>query len=448
MVLSEDKIFEFRQNIFRELRNELGHLKTCQTTLFLGAITASGVLLGLIGPLDEDAMASAITPYLLLVPLLILLPLWLIFYDKERTIARIVGFLRVQERLAIEDSTEGVIGWESAMQKYWKVRDGYDGRDYDAVFYCAKQRQLENQEYSKTRESIFNSTYWSTVYSIFFLFSLICLISSFGLMTRAWSDTIKILLGAFFFFTLLVCLAETRYRFIYRIVMTFFFNNDKIPYKPPHRKFYAIMKEMGALVFLPTSVLVLLIYISNIASNGIIPIIVLIFFASLFISIASVTFWMLTQLIKGYNGRYSYKSFQMRWEIALMKEAWVYSEYGVFEKSKILASGDNLRFLPLPWSKGRIYLYKFMPNAEAQPTPDFDIIPVPELYFAMILGLRGLGDGLVKQLKKPEAKKLYEKLQEKRIDAQQAFPIDRDVWGIVEKKEDVVSLTKTFHEPT
>jgi hypothetical protein len=108
---------EFCERELGALREELHGLKSCQVSFLTLAITATGVLLGLeAGSEAKQAMAY-------LVPLVILLPFWLIFFDKATTITRIVGYYRVIEKgMLHEDALKKLIGWENALAKYRCLR--------------------------------------------------------------------------------------------------------------------------------------------------------------------------------------------------------------------------------------------------------------------------------------------------------------------------------------
>jgi hypothetical protein len=406
MDLTPEQRFDFRQNLFHDLRNELGHLKTCQTTVFLIGITGSGIFLGLVGLKGFETYLSV----LLLMPLVILLPLWIIFYDKARTISRIVGFLRVQEILALENSEDGLKGWESSMSEYWKIRDQYDDHKYDRIFEAEiKSRRNENdqEENYKIREKLFNSTYWMTIYVLFFTFSMICLGMSFYSVEGL--DAQKRILLVWFFLTFILIFYEVATR---KILHTWF---KKVKHfdPPPHSKFYFILLDIFYLaficglitlflmtitniIFLYIGLIILILFVILYSFNKLVlnyepcerkegnlnlapckekeqctkkgrifnlepcvkkDILIIIFlfilgvsislffifytndflklgyeikytilyliFGSLFIGVSALVFWMLQNLIKGYRGRYSYSSFQLRWEITLRKEEFV-----------------------------------------------------------------------------------------------------------------------------
>jgi hypothetical protein len=420
MPLNSDQIFQFRQNLFRDLRNELGHLKTCQTALVVLGITGSGVFLGLISPTDE---LSNYIPFVLLIPLLILLPLWIIFFDKARTIARIVGFLRVQETLAKQNSETGLIGWESAMKKYWTVRDEYDELNYDDVFESAKESQKDNVKQNKIRESIINSTYWSTVYLLFFLFCIICLGMSFYLMNL--NGTIKLMLFFWFLFTLIITYIAVTWKTFHTTFnkMIYYFMNGTSDgeYVHHHRRFYTILLNVWTITIICDIIAIIAISLSHqismyhvtnfyniVFANSIITApfpndflytVIFLIFGSGFISISMIAFWMLSSLIKGYDGRYSYKSFQLRWEIALLEKRYVYSNY-VKKTSVKIARADNFG--------GDMHtdLYKTFRNT----------------YFVSHFTAWAADSETIESVEKNIAMELYDSMQEKLVKSETAFP--------------------------
>jgi len=99
------------------LRDELKHLKLCQLNYFTISVTTTGALLGL-----GSKIGSGETPALLyFAPLLIILPCWWIFFDKATTIARIVGYTTILDRILSYPPGEEryrYIGWEAALYYY------------------------------------------------------------------------------------------------------------------------------------------------------------------------------------------------------------------------------------------------------------------------------------------------------------------------------------------
>lgn len=90
------------------LRQELHNLKTCQVAFLTTAFTATGLILGLIPKLSDSGLSSMV----FLTPLVVILPAFCFFFDKARTITRIVGYYRVLERLL---NNEQFPGWENAL---------------------------------------------------------------------------------------------------------------------------------------------------------------------------------------------------------------------------------------------------------------------------------------------------------------------------------------------
>ncbi len=105
----------------KTLREELRGLKNCQVTFVTFAITSTGAVIGL------GARASDFPKLLVyLAPLLILLPTWLIFFDKATSINRIVGYIRVLETAFLSPQRlRKFIGWENALAEYRKEEANY-----------------------------------------------------------------------------------------------------------------------------------------------------------------------------------------------------------------------------------------------------------------------------------------------------------------------------------
>ncbi|HHJ19552.1 MAG TPA: hypothetical protein ENJ84_06950 [Gammaproteobacteria bacterium] len=95
------------------LRAELQHLKHCQLKYFSLSITVTGVIFG-VGAKLESSFDGAI----FLAPLLVVIPCWWIFFDKAKTISRIVGYYRVLEELVNGSECYKYIGWENSLEKF------------------------------------------------------------------------------------------------------------------------------------------------------------------------------------------------------------------------------------------------------------------------------------------------------------------------------------------
>ena len=301
-----DEIQQFRQGLFHDLRTELGHLKGCQTSLLIFSSAAAGLFLSLLR--DDTYLHPA---YLLLLPLIFLLPLWLIFYEKARSVARIVGFVRVQEALYECDSLSGHIGWESAMKKYWQRRKVWDDRKLDGEFALDKKR------------SATTSVYWFAVFITFFSFTSLCLI------------------GGLYFLPVQVAV---KYAIVLAFAITFFMSFDilylhKIG-KPKNQSKneaetavthpHTNMKEFGRralLVVLCFVIFIIIIFSLGVLVSAIVvpallmdcvlrsvPLFVYLGFLSAAIFSASMAAWMFLNLVKS---RYSYDLFEVRWQIIL-----------------------------------------------------------------------------------------------------------------------------------
>jgi hypothetical protein len=119
---------ELLQKEKETLRNELIKLKECQVYYFWSSVTATGVILGLGSKMGLEKKVILRVFNILnitfdanmvhfLAPVLIILPCWLIFFDKATTITRIVGFYRIIEYklLNIKDVRHEFIGWENSL---------------------------------------------------------------------------------------------------------------------------------------------------------------------------------------------------------------------------------------------------------------------------------------------------------------------------------------------
>jgi hypothetical protein len=98
------------------VRGEVRSLKQSQVLYFQISITATGVILGVGGSLDPEHPRLL----LFLAPLIVILPSWLIFFDKAVTITRAVGFLRVIEGLIQGRGPAGwaYAGWENGLSTF------------------------------------------------------------------------------------------------------------------------------------------------------------------------------------------------------------------------------------------------------------------------------------------------------------------------------------------
>ena len=178
--IGPSEILRFRQDQFRDLRVELGQLKTCQSSAILWGVTGTTAIIGLLKVADTMPFEGL----LMLIPLAILFPSWLIFFDKARTIARINAFLRVQEDLATQGSEAAFFGWESALAGYWGNKQLFSDKKAEDPKENAVRKENADRirkhiaSAPKNRKKLSSYTYWITTYAIFVSLSIVCLLLS------------------------------------------------------------------------------------------------------------------------------------------------------------------------------------------------------------------------------------------------------------------------------
>lgn len=109
----------------RHLRADIVDLKRCQMQYFTLAVTSTGAILGLVAVLgnrmgnNEETLAMAV-----LAPLAVILPCWLVFFDKATTITRIVGYQRLLEKQLFSDTQlYKFIGYERSLAEFRSKED-------------------------------------------------------------------------------------------------------------------------------------------------------------------------------------------------------------------------------------------------------------------------------------------------------------------------------------
>lgn len=97
------------------LREELLFLKKCQLSLLSLSLGGGAVVLGLWG--DK---ASALSADIYLSLLILLLPCWVVWFDKATTITRIVGYLCILEAMIATGRSPSYlyVGWENALRAF------------------------------------------------------------------------------------------------------------------------------------------------------------------------------------------------------------------------------------------------------------------------------------------------------------------------------------------
>lgn len=159
----------------RSLREELRDLKGYQFRLVGVASVVTGFLLSL-GRLRLDPSQSAQPPEsLYLLPLIVILPSWMIYFDKTKTITRIVGYYRILEAmLAQEARPRHFFGWERALGKFRKSSPNVVKRLNKA----RRRRTPANrrvQRFVLTMTLIQSQLYWTLAYATFIILAIICL---------------------------------------------------------------------------------------------------------------------------------------------------------------------------------------------------------------------------------------------------------------------------------
>lgn len=165
------------------LREELRDLKSYQFKLWGVAAVVTGFLLSLTR-LDLDTSANKGTlssafpaQSLYLLPLIVILPSWFIYFDKGKTITHIVGYCRILEAIQNEETTFVYIGWERSLRKF---RASGQSK-------INKVKRLRKEPLAKrlkgfvehlwlTITMIQSQRYWALAYATFLALSVVCLV--------------------------------------------------------------------------------------------------------------------------------------------------------------------------------------------------------------------------------------------------------------------------------
>lgn len=137
---NKDDIKKLMQDEYSTLRGYLEELRNCQTTFFWSSITATGIILtlairfsGIDGTGAADPSSSELTTWVKnlsypalyfssLAVLLLICPVWCIWFLKASTLARVAGYLRVLEDLITDRGRANekykYIGWENSYFVY------------------------------------------------------------------------------------------------------------------------------------------------------------------------------------------------------------------------------------------------------------------------------------------------------------------------------------------
>lgn len=174
------------------LREELHNLKNCQVTFLTSSVTATGVLLGL-------AATFASTPALgvvFLLPLIVLLPSWWIFFDKATTITRIVGYYRVLEKLILGDCEAAKnTSWENGLREFRNRQESGELNPPEDLVDSGLCRWFDIFLLRTTHR------YWVITYYTFLVLSGSCLAVSIATIKGVWffalpTPTLMVLISA------------------------------------------------------------------------------------------------------------------------------------------------------------------------------------------------------------------------------------------------------------
>lgn len=108
------------ENDLNAVRNEISELKKCQTNYAIIITTAPGLLLGINFIICMDDLNPFDLPFIkVLIPLLIILPIWCIFFDKSKSITRMQAYYMILEKLINHpELISHYTGFESANAEY------------------------------------------------------------------------------------------------------------------------------------------------------------------------------------------------------------------------------------------------------------------------------------------------------------------------------------------
>jgi hypothetical protein len=187
---SSNDIYTMMRSEWESLRKEQEFLKRCQLQYFLFSITVVGLFIGLSHLHGDDTKKIMEEQgWLFLTPLIVTIPCWWIFFDKCKTIARLVGYLRILEELSLTKSPHDLklyIGWERSIGFF---RTDYTSdqmrRNKNVFSYGKNGRRLRLLFFYSAHK------YWIAHFYCFFLTSLICL-----LLARNCAFTNTVLYGA------------------------------------------------------------------------------------------------------------------------------------------------------------------------------------------------------------------------------------------------------------
>lgn len=136
---------ELMQEELKLLRDELKNLKECQTKYVALAVASVGAIFSYLFGNSENLIQYDTINFTIystyLIPLVVVLPMSCIFFNKAVTITRIVGYYQVLEDFNLGNNKNMYIGWENSLKEYRKY-----GREREKFVkqYCGKIKLWEN----------------------------------------------------------------------------------------------------------------------------------------------------------------------------------------------------------------------------------------------------------------------------------------------------------------
>jgi len=168
------------------LREELRDLKGYQFRLVSIAALITGFLLSLTRIRLDAGQSVPPTQSLYLLPLIVVLPSWCIFFDKTKTITRIVGYCRLLEAILNKEREEKYFaGWERSLGRFRKESAAIIGtlkrrKPAGSRTRSFIQRSISDvsawaRHFTLTVLLIESQRYWTLAYATFLTLSTVCL---------------------------------------------------------------------------------------------------------------------------------------------------------------------------------------------------------------------------------------------------------------------------------
>ena len=292
--LEDHEILAFRRDLFRDLRMEMDQLKSCQSNSIMWGVAAAATIISILTAKTDISSY----PYFLLLPLLVIYPSWIIFFDKSRTISRLTAFLRLQEKLAAAKSRESVIGWETALEEYWRAHEKFKDKNYRRTVEKALQHTPES------RKKISSHIYWYTGYLVFFSLSVLSLLSTALFIPYNVIIVIILLAILLLFIDLKHDIGKNDFGFSLWCLNNSF--REVLDFVSRYlKKYFIIQIGFLVLVIIRPDVLVL-------SASSIDPVTIGLFilFLGFFIVISLITAYIFLNLIQG---RYAVSAYEFRW---------------------------------------------------------------------------------------------------------------------------------------